>query len=666
MSQTSNPSDVSPIGDESKWRRDVGELLESIDAGSRGECLTIAGRVKIYRRLLVYVYVQLKSFEIDPRSLSSFSDSMTMWERWDGLQSLQNHAAIRQGIWDILRARGTHIKMNKSVLSLREILVLDEIDIARDVDIILRDPKKVQELTSLCLDDPAPIINLLQILLDRNLISSDTKMLYQTLARLAKMSATYPDSLLLHRVKLTGAHPIGGGGFSDVWRGKLGEQFVALKALRIFFNDTSLDFCHEAVIWRQLRHKNILPLYGVFEGDNTFDRLCLVSPWMEGGNISDFLISHPDSNRVLLLSDVVGGLCYLHSLEPAVVHGDLKGANIFVTQSGTACLGDFGLTRFRDSNENIWPSTTGNATGTARWTAPELLISDISGKNIRANRASDVYSFGCVCLEVFTGKVPYSEIPREAVVVMAIIQKQRPQRPVGDCVGHGLDDATWDLISKCWHADPTQRPTILQVRESFRLREWKSRETHTTTDDFPGVPCASFGQYGFSEDYVSHKNLQLTRNPTMCCNPNNAVPLFRAWGPSQKEHFYTTSWLEMETAMAYLGYRSEGVAAYIFVTQEVSTVPFFRLRHPMAPDHFYCATTSERDKAVAENSYAFEGIAGYVHASQVCGSVPLFRMWREANVDHFYTTSVIERDKFVEDLGYIDEGIEAFVLPAWS
>ncbi|TDL15576.1 kinase-like protein [Rickenella mellea] len=509
---------ASPSGDEQKWKLDVKKLLEGMDAKDRLQCLAMANRVRIYKRLLVYVYVQLRYFQIDVSSIPSFTAHLASLEGWDGPKSLCKHDAIRRAIWETLQTQGIQVKTNQFVHFLPEMLVLDENDIALKVTTIIRDQEQKQEFVALCMEEPVPVIGLLQMLLDHDLVPNESKMLLvQTLARFAKMSATYPNSLLLRGVKLQGTHPVAGGGYSDIWKGTLGSQSVALKAFRIFFNDTSRiknkilkDFCHEAVMWRQLRHKNILPFYGVFQGDETFDRLCLVSPWSEAGNIVDFLTSHPDSDRILLLSDVVDGLCYLHSFDPPVVHGDLKGANIFVTHSGIACLGDFGLTRFRDSQDNnIWQSTTGNASGTSRWTAPELLASDVSGQNIRANRASDIYSFGCVCLEVFTGNPPFSEILREAVVVMAIIQKQTPQRPFGDCVKHGLDDSMWDMISQCWHADPNLRPTVLQVSQFFRGKMGSLKENRTTVDDFPGAPSESLGQYGFSDEYVSHMTLQL-------------------------------------------------------------------------------------------------------------------------------------------------------------
>lgn len=54
----------------------------------------------------------------------------------------------------------------------------------------------------------------------------------------------------------------------------------------------------EAIIWAHLRHKNILPFYGVFLFGHMSPRLSLVSPWMEQGNLSDYLRRNPKISRI--------------------------------------------------------------------------------------------------------------------------------------------------------------------------------------------------------------------------------------------------------------------------------------------------------------------------------------------------------------------------------
>lgn len=57
--------------------------------------------------------------------------------------------------------------------------------------------------------------------------------------------------------------------------------------------------CQEVILWKQLdQHKNITPMIGV---DNNGFSLCLVSEWMEHGNIAAYLHKAPDSNRMKLV-----------------------------------------------------------------------------------------------------------------------------------------------------------------------------------------------------------------------------------------------------------------------------------------------------------------------------------------------------------------------------
>ena len=187
-------------------------------------------------------------------------------------------------------------------------------------------------------------------LLDLPDIPDDFRPEFVTLVRrLSEKSRLYPECLVLKDVKKYGDRPKAGGTFGDVWKGVIQDVVVAIKVPRIF-TESNMDkilkeFSAETTIWRQLVHPNILPFYGVFYSDELCSQICLVSAWMEAGNITEYLGTHPGAARmplvgqiltlmyVLLMSplealDVARGLDYLHTAKPKVIHGDLKGASM--------------------------------------------------------------------------------------------------------------------------------------------------------------------------------------------------------------------------------------------------------------------------------------------------------------------------------------------------
>ncbi|TDL24594.1 kinase-like protein [Rickenella mellea] len=491
---------------ETWWRENTMEMAAilsiytNFNVKDKMECVMLARSAKIYQRLVVYVYIQMKEFANVHGSRNSLRKALSEWEEWDDLQWLANHHVVRNTLWHMLSTRG--VVYPKQVCDIRGILDFDTNVIQKMVMTILNDRKFKKRFLALCQNNPMPVANLFQTLLDQdNLQTKSRSLLARALARLAKSSKCYPDCLILTAIRRTGTDPVAGGGFSDVWKGYFAEETVAMKALRIYKQSVRecvlKEFSHEAVIWRQLRHPNILPFYGVFKGDALFDRLCLISPWMDAGNVNDYLGDHPDSDRLSLLSDVAQGLEYLHLFQPPIIHGDLKGANIFVSPSYTACLGDFGLARFRDSLESTLGATTGNTLGTLRWQAPELLN---IGESVRQSEQCDIYSFGCVCLELMTGRPPFSETRNDAAVMMAIAKGQIPQRPLENALERGLDDTLWAWMQQCWNFDPALRPKVVQLVEHFKTHQ---RESRVATQTVSQLPRASLDQYGFPTHYVS-------------------------------------------------------------------------------------------------------------------------------------------------------------------
>ncbi|KAJ7646736.1 kinase-like domain-containing protein, partial [Roridomyces roridus] len=286
---------------------------------------------------------------------------------------------------------------------------------------------------------------------DADIPPEDRCRIVKALIRLSNDSKLYPKCFLL--TDLERERLVDGGSFSDVYQAYLRGQCVAVKMMRVFDQsdiDTAVKrFGREAIIWRQLSHPNLLPFYGLYK---LRQRICLVSPWMENGHIHGFLKKHP-CNRDRLLSlilDVARGLEHLHAM--GIVHGDLKGDNIFVTPSLTACIADFGLSSITTSFR-FTPSSQGRG-GTVRYQAPEL---HRGGHN---DLHSDIYSFACVVYQLLTGKAPFPDISFDGAVIIAVLEGCRPSRPPS-CSSES--DGLWALLQDCWQGTPAQRPTAAQI-----------------------------------------------------------------------------------------------------------------------------------------------------------------------------------------------------------
>ncbi|KIK64861.1 hypothetical protein GYMLUDRAFT_403232 [Collybiopsis luxurians FD-317 M1] len=216
-----------------------------------------------------------------------------------------------------------------------------------------------------------------------------------------------PSSLFIQDVQKDGRTAIAGGGFSDIWRGiTTSNQFVCIKVLRLTLEQFEEErekirkrFSTEALVWRQLRHPNILPLLGV--NDQLFEpSFCLISPWMENRDIITYLKRNETHNRHDVFSEVAAGLSYLHSRAPPFVHGDIRGGNVLVTADSKCVLADFGLS-VAYSESQIWSKTTmTNEKGTLRWMAPEILNPDESDNPALRRPSADVYAFGSTVVEV--------------------------------------------------------------------------------------------------------------------------------------------------------------------------------------------------------------------------------------------------------------------------
>ncbi|KAF7336071.1 Rho GTPase activator [Mycena sanguinolenta] len=309
-------------------------------------------------------------------------------------------------------------------------------------------------------NDALSLIDAIQDVLDRGTLP-DAPLRSKARKLLQKVSEAQerlPTSLFIAGVTDHDEHPTFSGGFGDVYRASYQKRMVALKRIRIFTADFNthrnrLQFCKEALVWQGLRHSFILPLLGIDR--STFaPSYCMVSPWMKHGTALKYLQNRGrgDVNRLLL--EIAQGLDYLHSLN--IVHGDLRGNNILISDDGNACLSDFGLaTTISDPDSTVGMlSSSTNHGGSARWFAPELIDPKSFGcEKFLRTTASDVYAYACVCVELYTGSPPFAKL-LDVVVMFKVIAHERPEQPPA------MSAALWQLVTTAWASDFRNRPSI--------------------------------------------------------------------------------------------------------------------------------------------------------------------------------------------------------------
>ncbi|KAG8773874.1 hypothetical protein FRC12_002271 [Ceratobasidium sp. 428] len=265
-----------------------------------------------------------------------------------------------------------------------------------------------------------------------------------------------------HKLDLArcGELPITGGGFGDVYQGKLTNGArVAIKCPRLFLqsndNRNNMNIAREIYAWSKLKHPNILPLIGLATFKN---QISIVSPWMKNGTLRDYIAKNEDVDRFRLCADISAGLAHLHN--SGVVHGDMKGMNVLISANGVPKLTDFGNTVLKKYTIEFTGGSTTALKVSVRWTAPELFKGEES-----FTKPGDVFALGMVFFEVVTGEIPFENKP-EHIVGTLIVTGQTPEIPEElESLDQRQVGLLRQLMHRCWKQDPTERPDASQVAQ---------------------------------------------------------------------------------------------------------------------------------------------------------------------------------------------------------
>ncbi|KAK4668516.1 ATP binding [Podospora pseudoanserina] len=205
----------------------------------------------------------------------------------------------------------------------------------------------------------------------------------------------------------------------------------------------------EISLLRDLRHPNIVQYLGC---GSSAEYLNIFLEYVPGGSVQTMLNSYgalPEPLVRSFVKQILNGLSYLHNMD--IIHRDIKGANILVDNKGTIKISDFGISKKLEAT-NILNGANNNKhrpslQGSVFWMAPEVV------KQTSYTRKADIWSLGCLVVEMFTGTHPFPDCTQLQAIFKIGGAKATPTIPE-----HASEEAK-QFLGQTFEIDHNKRPS---------------------------------------------------------------------------------------------------------------------------------------------------------------------------------------------------------------
>lgn len=270
---------------------------------------------------------------------------------------------------------------------------------------------------------------------------------------------------------------LGDGGFATVYQAHdtVLERKVALKILKRREAWTA-SVLAEARAAAALSHPNVCTVFAV---DDSEGIVAIVMEYLVGQPLSQLVAQAPASapQAAALARQIAAGLSAAHAA--GVVHGDLKPANIFVTDEGVAKILDFGVARrlrvasSSDGTVSLDSDRWGIVAGTPAYMSPEQV------EGAPASPPGDIFAFGLTLYELLTGRPAF-----EGSNLLQVLAQVR----IADVetLASAVPERFASLLRSALCRDPNERPTANELLERLESLEAVRPE-----------PCVSHAAHGF-------------------------------------------------------------------------------------------------------------------------------------------------------------------------
>lgn len=287
---------------------------------------------------------------------------------------------------------------------------------------------------------------------------------------------------------------IGEGGMGLVYKAQdtTLDRFVALKFLPERLSNSEQDrarFLQEAKAASALNHPNICTIYGIEEYDT---QLFIVMEFVDGQTLREKKNSITFKQALDIGIQLAEGLAVAH--EKGIVHRDIKPDNIMIRKDGIVQIMDFGLAKLRGVSKL---TKEGSTIGTAGYMSPE----QVQGQD--ADHRSDIFSYGVVLYELFTGQLPFRGVHESALMYEIVNADAPPMSSVKPEISPELDA----IVLECLEKDPNERTqSVKQIAIDLRRSKRTSTKQHVSrVINSPYLSSASTSQHAaFKNDDGMH------------------------------------------------------------------------------------------------------------------------------------------------------------------
>ncbi|KAK3922949.1 Traf2 and NCK-interacting protein kinase [Frankliniella fusca] len=314
---------------------------------------------------------------------------------------------------------------------------------------------------------------------------------------------------------------VGNGTYGQVYKGRHTKtgQLAAIKVMDVTEDEEEEIKLEINVLKKYSNHRNIATYYGAFikkSPPGKDDQLWLVMEYCGAGSVTDLVKSTKGQSLkeewiAYICREILRGLAYLHNNK--VIHRDIKGQNVLLTDNAEVKLVDFGVSAQLD--RTIGRRNT--FIGTPYWMAPEVIACDENPDATYDNR-SDLWSLGITALEMAESQPPLCDLhPMRALFLI-------PRNPPARLKSKKWSKRFHSFIETVLVKDYHQRPYTEQLLKHPFIRDQPTeRQVRIQLKDHIDR-CKKRKQEKEREDYHYSGSENEDEEPAIAGEPSSILP----------------------------------------------------------------------------------------------------------------------------------------------